>query len=368
MTPGFPFLTAIAYDRTGCCYAQTGVARYITALEQALRDEGAPIRSFQGGPDGCLIHRSPVNRLRTLWMEWVYLTRSPLAFGPAEHTVVHYTSLPVRYANRCTVVTVYDLNVFHARADFGTYSRWMAGLRFRQLRKAQMIITISDYVRDQLRQAFPLLADRIVTIHLGLSFTPRPVADKEEELFLYVGGIGPNKNLLRLLEAFAQLRNSDPRPSKLLLVGPVIHPDYQRELEQKVRDCHLDGVVTFAGERSDAEVEAAYRRAAYFVFPSLREGFGLPLIEAQAHGCACISSQATCLPEVGGEGALYVNPEDTGALAQAMLTLRTQADTRALLVNKGLLNAARFSWSRCARETLAVYEEALRRYRARQYP
>ena len=350
----------VILERTGCCYAATGVARYINALQRALLAAGRPVLPAQPWPDGALAGRGLRRRARTLYYDWIGAPALPRGQSP-ERTLVHYTLAPARYpARHLCVVTVYDLNVFHTRADFGAYTRRVAARRFEQLDRAAAILTISDFVRGELLAARPHLEARTRTVYLGGSFPPPATATvpREEDLFLYVGGIGPNKNLRRALEAFARCRAECGRPCRFWLVGPVINEAYDTELKAFVHASGLADAVTFHGPQPDAFVADAFQRAACFVFPSLREGFGLPFIEAQANGCACIASRTTCLPEIGGDGARYVDPGRTDPLADAMIELRTHPDRAADLAARGRKNAERFTWARCADATWQAYEAA----------
>jgi glycosyltransferase involved in cell wall biosynthesis len=128
---------------------------------------------------------------------------------------------------------------------------------------------------------------------------------------------------------------------------------------QAVQRAGLEGRVVFPGYVDDADLPALYSAAAVFVYPSLYEGFGLPPLEAMACGTPVISSNAASLPEVVGDAALLVDPTDTTALAQALHAVLSQPSLHADLRKRGLSQAARFSWQRCAAETLGAYQAAL---------
>ena len=178
------------------------------------------------------------------------------------------------------------------------------------------------------------------------------------DYFLYLGTIQPRKNLARLIAAFAQLTD---RSTTLLLAGK---PGWlYRDLFAQVRRLGLENRVRFPGYVAQADKAALISGATAFVFPSLYEGFGLPVLEAQACGCPVICANSSSLPEVAGEGALLVDPTDTAALSAAMTSLLTDHRRRASLAERGLSNLNRFSWEECARTVLTVIDAILERSR-----
>jgi glycosyltransferase involved in cell wall biosynthesis len=179
---------------------------------------------------------------------------------------------------------------------------------------------------------------------------------------LYVGTLQPRKNLSRLIEAFARLAGApafaDVQQSdslRLVLAGRRgwLYDDLVAQVER----LGLAGRVFFPGYVADADLPALYSGALAFVFPSLYEGFGLPVLEAGACGVPVITSNTSSLPEVAGDAALLVDPHDVDAIAEAMYRLVTDEALRQELIRRGIENVKRFSWEKCARETLAVLEE-----------
>ncbi len=355
----------VLFDRSGCLYEQTGTARYINRLQAALAELGAPVEPFQPYPDGALAAGRPGRRARILRTDFHHLRALPLrlAAGRADRVVVHYPVPPARPAPLCSVVTVLDLNVLHEPAGFSPYNRALARLRMRRLDRAAALITISDFVRSELRAWHPALGARATTVHLGVSFPIRriPAAEKNRRRLLYVGGIGPNKNLQRGLEAFAAATRDLPDPPAFHLVGPLLHPDYHRALLATAARHGVADRVHFTGAVSDAELARQFAEAAYFLFPSTREGFGFPLLEAQANGCAVLAARATSLPELGGDSCRYADPHSVPELAAELRRLFTRPEEAAALAEAGYANVARFTWARCARETMAVYAAARER-------
>src|SRR5581483_7773473 len=174
---------------------------------------------------------------------------------------------------------------------------------------------------------------------------------------LYVGSNKPHKNLPRLVAAFAQVA---PCVEGRLLIAGAWDPRYP-EAADEARRHGLEGRVVFEHRPSDARLNELFAGAIGFVFPSLYEGFGLPVLEAMAAGLPVATSDRGSLGEVAGDAALRVNPDDTASIAAAMERLYGDADLRARLSAEGRARAALFPWSRTAHDTWAVYEEVAHR-------
>jgi len=176
------------------------------------------------------------------------------------------------------------------------------------------------------------------------------------EYVLYVGTLQPRKNLGRLLEAVALLRKEARRGEAPSLIiagrkGWLYDPVFQQ-----VERLGLEGEVVFPGYVPQEDLPALLSGARLFVFPSLYEGFGLPVLEAMACGTPVVCSNVSSLPEVAGDAALLVDPLDVEGMAEAMNRLLQDEGLRAELVERGYRQVRRFSWERCARATLAVLE------------
>jgi len=172
---------------------------------------------------------------------------------------------------------------------------------------------------------------------------------------LSVGTLQPRKNFERLIEAHARLRASSK--IDLVIAGG---PGWMYEgIFRRVEELELQGVVHFPGYVADEDLPALYSEADVFVFPSLYEGFGLPPLEAMACGTPVVTSNVSSLPEVVGDAALVVDPRDVGALAKAMEQVLGDASLRGAMVQRGLVQAQQFTWSRAAEQLLRVYQEVV---------
>jgi glycosyltransferase involved in cell wall biosynthesis len=170
---------------------------------------------------------------------------------------------------------------------------------------------------------------------------------------LYIGVLEPRKNIPRLIGAFARIAASVP--DVVLAVGGKKGWMYDQIFDQ-VQRSGLAERVRFLGYVPHADLPALYTGARVFAYPSSHEGFGLPVLEAMRCGAAVVTSNVSALPEVAGDAALQVDPDDEAALAQALLRLAGEESLRAELGRRARARAAEFSWARCARETLQVYE------------
>jgi len=237
---------------------------------------------------------------------------------------------------------------------------------------------VNELNRD-LQRLFGIPRDKIEVIYNALdprlAHTPPP-ADQERTLsrynvnspyLLYAGNVKPHKNLPRLIEAFALVKDelrAHPRYAdlKLLIIGDELsqHPQLRRTVIQS----RTQQDVRFLGFVDAATLSIFYARAAAFVFPSLHEGFGLPPLEAMAHGTPVVSSNVSALPEVLGEAALYVNPENVFDISRGIRQLLLDDKLRQYLAEQGRAQVAKFSWEKSVERVLAVYRETANRARA----
>lgn len=234
------------------------------------------------------------------------------------------------------------------RADYAAFAR------------AAAIIAVSRRTKDDLVTHLALPAERITVIHeavdVGGRFRPggpRPVPDR---YVLFVGSEQPRKNLPVLLEAFARLRR-DPALADLRLVkvGAAGGENLRRHTLDAVRQLGLEGDVIFTGFVPDEALPAYYTHAEALVLPSRYEGFGFPPVEAMACACSVVVSSAGSLPEVVGDAALVVDPDDVPGLADALRRVLTEPGLREQLVAAGRRRAEGFRWDAVVEQTLAVY-------------
>ena len=272
--------------------------------------------------------------------------------------VLHYlhTAAPLRPSGTPVVVNVLDTIAWSLPGyeQPRVYDR----LARRAIRSADRVLTISESARGDIAGIFGLAAERIaVTPLAGPRADPEPAA--EGDYLLFVGGTERRKNLSTAMQAFAA---ADLGATRLKVVGPsAASPvndsagDVMAPLsdEQRAR-------VDWLGHVDSSTIARLYREAIALVFPSRYEGFGLPVLEAMARHTPVISSNVSSLPEVAGDAALLVDPDDVDALRRAMERVVAEPELRRELVERGLKRAAGYSWKQTARGTLATYEEAAR--------
>jgi glycosyltransferase involved in cell wall biosynthesis len=225
--------------------------------------------------------------------------------------------------------------------------------------KSSEIITISNFVKQDIADFTHVSPDKITVTYEAADFIidePEPYAVMEGKQFImYIGRPTPHKNLSRLIEAFALLQQT--RPDLYLILAGKKDTNYARH-EAAVQAKGLKNVV-FTDFISDAQLKWLYQHCSAYIFPSLSEGFGLPGLEAMAHGAPVVSSNATCLPEINGDAAQYFDPLNIQDMAAKVGEVLDDPILREDLIDKGALQVKKYSWHRMAEQTLAVYMQVL---------
>lgn len=256
------------------------------------------------------------------------------------------------------VFCIYDLIHLHVREQSTPLRRAYYRFVVRPAsRRARCVLTISAHSRNAILEWSGLPPERVVTVGCGVAgaFTPDgPRHEPGYPYFLFVGRREPHKNLARLLAGFAASRCS--KDTRLLLAGP---PD--RTTSALVRAHGLDARVVFSPLLPDADLATYYRGAVALAFPSLYEGFGLPIVEAMACGAPVLTSGVTAIPETTGEGnALIVDPMRSESIADGLDRIAGDPALRASLRERGLARARGFSWEQVARKVSDVLRAAQR--------
>ncbi len=255
-----------------------------------------------------------------------------------------------------TVVTLHDLNFLLHPEWYSRSLRLVFALcALPGVRRAERVVTISRYVERQIAGTLRIPPERLRMVHNGVKTLPADRPDPSAPPYvLCVGSLQPHKNLARIIRGFQRTRGEFPGLA-LRIVG---RPQAQFTADPDLPALLAAPGVTVLGYLSDEELARAYRDAAVFCYPSLEEGFGLPMLEAMSLGAPVITSHASCLPEIGGDAALYVDPRSEADIAARMgEVLRWTAAERAMAVERGRARAAAFSWAAAARAYLAIYRE-----------
>jgi glycosyltransferase involved in cell wall biosynthesis len=229
----------------------------------------------------------------------------------------------------------------------------------RVARKSTIVITPSEFVKSEIIDFANVNPNKIVVTHESadpITDTPTPLPDlKNKRFIMYVGRPMPHKNLERLIDAFSLLRSQHP---DLVLVLAGKKDGNYRRIEAAISP-KLANHIYFTDYVSEGQLRWLYEQCTAYVFPSLSEGFGLPGLEAMAHGAPVVSSNASCLPEIYGEAAHYFDPLDTQAMADAINEVLSNKELRQKLISAGTEQVAHYSWQRMAEQTLAAYMDVL---------
>lgn len=223
-------------------------------------------------------------------------------------------------------------------------------------KKSQQIIVPTRFVENDLAALLPFTKDKI-TVTYEASEPPiheksQPLKGIKKPFIMHVGSPFPHKNIQHLIKAFEQLQKRHPE-LQLVLAGKKEF--YFNELEQWASERKSYSSIHFTGFIEDTELKWLYENAEAYVLPSLSEGFGLPGLEAMAHCCPLVSSNATCLPEVYGDAAEYFDPADLEMTVKAIDKVISDPNRKKELVTKGSLQIEKYSWHRMAEQTLRVY-------------
>jgi glycosyltransferase involved in cell wall biosynthesis len=270
---------------------------------------------------------------------------------------------------RRSVVTIHDLGFLHHPEAHTRIQRLYYRLFTRlSARRATHIIAISEATKRDLQRFYGTPAAKISVIYHGVSPFFQPIHDRaviepvlrhygiRTPYLLFVSTVQPRKNVVRLIEAFAQVQRQLGPGNAPLLVLAGKRGWLTDQIERRAAELGIAEQVMFAGYVADDHLPALLNGALAYVVPSLYEGFGMTVLEAQACGTPVLASNVSALPEVVGEAGLLVDPYDVAAIADGIMRLVTDAELRASLRERGLRQVAEWTWQRTARETLAVLE------------
>lgn len=359
--------------------APGGMGTYVRELmpRMAAADPSLELRPFHARFEAAesepWLRRYPLAELpweiRRLYPSWALLGRPALPESLASADLVHTpvpAAVPPAGKGQKLVVTVHDL-AFLTRPDvFPQTWRLMyrAGLRA-AVRRADALIAPSRHTAEDLIRRTKAEPRRVHVVPLAATTgAPGDPLETEEVLrrlkirlpfILFVGTLEPRKNLIRLVRAYRRLA-ARGAPHRLVLAGPI---GWQPQALMRELEIAAPGEVVLTGKLDLADLDVVYRSADLFVYPSLYEGFGLPVLEAMARGLPCVVSTSSSLPEVAGEAGFPVDPLSEAGIADAMERVATDPVLAGRLREAGLQRAGRYSWEETARLTLDVYKVVL---------
>lgn len=267
-------------------------------------------------------------------------------------------SLPLFYQGK-TVVTEHDLAIYKNPEWFPRFQFFSKNIVVpRSLRKATYIIAVSETTKRDLLALFSIPSKKIQVIYEGGLDASLISSGKREsalDYILTISTLEPRKNLVRLIRTFALYRRNNPQKrEKLIIIGGEGWKF--KDIYKEIRGLGVRKEVILAGYVGEKEKIRLLRRAKTFIFPSLYEGFGLPVVEAMSLGVPVICSRKGALAEICGNAAFFINPYAVRSIAEGLSKVLGDRDIREKLAKKGLERAKRFSWQKCAKETLEVYQ------------
>jgi glycosyltransferase involved in cell wall biosynthesis len=350
----------------------TGNETYIVNLVNALatRSDVQPLAFVDGDAVWPGAAEPPLYRLRTRSPLLRIPIELPLAVRRSSVAALHVQYVAPPFAGLPVVTTIHDLSF----EDLPGLFRFSTQVRLKTLvrhsaRTSASVVTISQFTKARLIHHYGLDPDRIFVTPLGVADHWRPLGREEclrrldgldltDPFFLAVGNLHPRKNIPRLIRAVAAVRRAGLDGLRLVLVG-------QRGWRADEVDATVDEVkggawVRFVGFVDDDTLQALYGAARVVAYPSLYEGLGLPVLEALACGAVVVASNAAAIPEAAGSAAVLVDPTRDEAITEGLLRAATDESLRARLSTAGPRHAARFTWDRCAEQTVVAYRAAIR--------
>lgn len=377
----------VGMDASGLLRPDTGIGRYTSELIRGIASVASGVElellcnTFRGSPavdvPGRLVNPRIPHRLLTLSWKWFKWPAVETFLGPVD---LFHTSDWVHPPQRsgATVTTVHDIGALvHPEWYTPQVVERQREMSRRSAGRADALITVSEFTRREFLRLFEIDRGRIHVVPNGVSsdFRPLPRARARALLeragvtapyLLFVGTRERRKNLPGLIEIFARVAEEVPE-LELQVVGMRPWAEARgvtgveawtgKELEERVRELGLADRIRFPGKVPLQLLRAFYSGARAFVYASLYEGFGLPVLEAMACGSAVVAADRSAVPEVVGDAGLLADPEDPDAFASEVLRVLSDDDLTASLRERGVRRAAEFGWDRTARRTLEVYRK-----------
>lgn len=304
---------------------------------------------------------------RVLWENMVL----PFRLRKEKEIVYHSLAYVLPLICPCkSIVTIHDLIALQypglCQKESAAYFGYMLP---RTITRANKIIAVSQKVKSDILNSFDIDPEKVSVIYHGVDPAFKKVTDNtllEEtrreyrlpgKFILFVGNLEPKKNIYRILEAFAILKKSRAIEHSMVFAGKKGWK--MNDLDRAIAAHGLEECVHITGYVEKAHLPALYSLADVFVFPSLYEGFGLPVVEAMACGTPALISNAGALPEIGGDACVQADPYDVSSIAEAMYSLLSDAPLRERCAREGLSRAGLFSWEKTAQETMKVYQSLI---------
>jgi len=371
----------IGIDYTSAVQQGAGIGRYTRGLVAALAelDQVNEYVLFSAGRDRTGRVWPPRFHLRSLPLKDRHLAliwqrlRLPLPVelvtGPVD--IFHspdFVLPPVRKAR--TVLTVHDLSFMrYPECSSAHLLEYLMGAVPRSVRRADVVLADSESTRQDLIELLHVPEERLLLVYPGVEERFAPGVEESviegalrryglhRPYILGLGTLQPRKNFCRLIRAFDLLRRQHPVPHSLVIGGSKGW--LYEEIFDTVRELGLQEMVLLPGFVADEDLPALYCAADVFAFPSLYEGFGIPVLEAMRCGTPVVTTRVSSLPEVAGDAALLVSPDDVAALAEALWRLTDDSALRNDLRQRGFQQVTQFTWKQAAKGLLDVYTQIM---------
>lgn len=359
---------------------QTGIGRYIyQTLEQVLLldSKNEYILMVRSKDKDKIKLQAPNLFLLPVDIDWYGFSEQTAllkVINEQKPDLVHFTNFnfPLRYKGKF-VITVHDLTLLHfqnvrkklvSKPVYAAKDKVMRVVLSQGIKRAKAVFVPSEYVKEDIAKSYKVRRNKIIVIHEAASTTLKRSKIElakhgiNKPFLLYVGNAYPHKNLERLIIAFGELVTKYVLDYQLVVAGRK--DDFHQALEEEVQKSGLSNRVVFTDFVTDVELVGLYKNAAAYVFPSLSEGFGLPGLEAMSYGVPVIASNATCLPEILGDAAVYFNPKSVSSIAKSISQVLADKDKQAKMIKKGYTQVKKYNWRKTAKITVATYEKVLR--------
>jgi len=401
MNIGIEATSAAEAQKAGVGYYTYNLIRAIASLQQEDHNYTLYLRKPWAGPDPSM-ESIPIPKLVSKVLKCPYLwaqIRLPLELRASPQDVYFFPSsvIPLLYQPAKSVITVHDVAFLFFPDCFSPMLRgWLKIATKRGISKAKKIIAVSESTRQDLITYYGMPPEKVVVVHHGVHEMYRPLQIQmgttskvasispieeahmeptsevdpisvieavkakyriERVYILCIGTLQKRKNIPRLLQSFYLLKQRYNIPHKLVLVGQKCPDLPEHEIFSTMKQLSLQEDVVWTGYIAEQDMPALFNGAELFVFPSLYEGFGMPILEAMACGVPVACSNTSSLPEVVGEAGVMFDPYDVDSMTAAIHRALTDEELRTQLRQQGLQRAKWFSWKRCAQKTLDVLEE-----------
>lgn len=369
----------IGIDTRDLVIARTGARTYLEEVLAGLSRQAGSHAIIQLQPKQMdPVHgRGAIGKMREhtnfIWWKQVELPRLAQQQGC---DVIFCTDFTVPlFASAKTVPVFYDGSFWVNPEHYNRYWRLLMNtFAIPAAKRSPAVVTISEFSRQEIATCTGIPQQRIMAIPIAAKTAASVQLTKTEieliliryglhidvPFILHVGVLEKRKNLVRLVEAFAQFLNQVDKPYQLVLLGqpaPKTNMDDSENIRNTVERLGLHERVQFTGYVPDADLAAFYQGAKLFAFPSLYEGFGIPILEAFKNQLPVITARSSAIPEVAGDAALLFDPMDTASIAQAMLQVACDAGLCKTLIERGKKRSQYYNWDSTAKQLLALFEQ-----------